>query len=81
MKMVPFKNSMLKQMGVVKTPKGLMIDSSKLNDKQKLADKKKFAKPESPEIKQVNKEIKMQSEAKPRITISEKQRRENRGIY
>lgn len=80
MKFVPFKPSMLKQLGIVSTDKGLMVNKTKL-DKTKLTDKKQFIKPIAPEVKQLNKEIKMQSDQKPRISISEKERREKRGIY
>lgn len=80
MKLIPFKPSMLKQMGIVNTSKGPMIDSRKL-DKSKLTDNKKFTKPEKPEVKQLKKEIKEQSKQKPRISVEEKTRLENRGIY
>lgn len=75
MKLVPFNKAAAKKLGVVTTKNGPMIDKSKLTDN------KKFIKLEKPEVKQLNKEIKMQSESKPRLTVSEKQRRENRGIY
>lgn len=77
MKLIPFKPSMLKQMGIVNTPKGPMIDERKV----KLTDNKKFVKPEKPEVKELNKEIKRQSDEKPRLTVSDKKRREDRGIY
>jgi hypothetical protein len=75
MKLVPFKPSMLKQMGIVNTSKGPMIDKSKL------VDNKKYVKPEKPEVKQLKKDIKEQAKQKPRITVEEKKRQEDRGIY
>ncbi len=83
MKMVPFKPSMLKSLGIINTPKGAMVLKSKLTpiDKSKLTDNKKFVKQEKPEVKQLNKEIKEQAKIKPRMTVAQKQHNEARGIF
>lgn len=74
---------MLKSLGIVNTPKGAMVLKSKLTpiDKSKLTDNKKYVKPEKPEVKQLNKEIKEQAKQKPRLTVSQKNHNEARGIY
>lgn len=74
-KLIPFKPSMLRQMGIVNTKNGPMIDKSKL------VDNKKYVKPEKPEVKQLKKEVKEQAKQKPRISVEEKKRLEDRGIY
>ncbi len=83
-KLIPFKPSMLKQMGIVSTKKGLMIDGSRLSkpiDKSKLTDNKKFVKQEKPEVKQLNKEVKEQAKQKPKMSAAERAHNEARGLY
>lgn len=74
-KLIPFNKAVQKKMGVVITKNGPMIDKSRLTDN------KKYVKPEKPEVKQLNKEIKEQKKQPVRITLAQKQRNEAIGIY